>query len=86
MAVLSKELVKECKERLLETKMEILNRVKANAETLVNTTSEKGGDETDVAVRNLAENEAVFAQERMGFQLQEIELALSRIEEGTYGI
>ena len=86
MSVLTKELVQECKQKLLETKMEILNRVKETAQNLVNTTQEKGGDETDIAVRNLAESEAVATQERLGFQLREIELALSRINEGTYGI
>lgn len=86
MSTLTEELIKECKQKLLETKMEILNRVRENAANLISTTSEKGGDETDVAVRNLAENEAVATQERLGFQLKEIELALSRIEQGTYGI
>ena len=86
MGSLSADVVKKCKSKLLETKMDLLNRVKNNELNLARAGDERGGDETDVAVRNLAEDEAVMNQERMRFQLREIEIALAKIEEGSYGI
>jgi DnaK suppressor protein len=44
------------------------------------------GDEVDQTVAQLAENHFLISQERMRNQLLEIELALSRIENGTYGV
>ncbi len=76
--------VKECKKRLLAAKMDILNRVKDSRRDLH--FEDKGGDEADQTVRVLAEAETLTLQERMRDQLLEIELALSRIESGAYGI
>jgi DnaK suppressor protein len=78
------EVIKKCRQRLMEAKMDILNRVRDSRQNLV--IEEKGGDEGDQTMRILAESEFLNAQERLRRQLVEIELALSRIQGGTYGI
>ncbi len=84
MALMSKELIEECKSKLLAAKMEILNRVKDTRKDLF--IEEKGGDEADQTMRILAESETLQMHERMRRQLLEIEHALGRIENGTYGV
>ena len=79
-----RNLLGECKRRLLETKADILNRVKETRRDLYS--DEKGGDEADQTVRVLAESETLSMHERLRQQLLEIEFALARIESGTYGI
>ncbi len=78
------KLVAECKRRLIEAKTDLLNRVRDTRRDLH--FEDKGGDEADQTVRVLAEAETLSNHERMRSQLLEIELALSRIENGTYGI
>ena len=78
------KLVLECKRRLLAVKMELLNRVKDTRRDLH--FEDKGGDDADQTVRVLAEAETLTLHDRMRSQLLEIELALSRIDAGTYGI
>lgn len=77
-------LVGECKKRLIDAKTDLLNRVRQTRNDLH--FEDKGGDEADQTVRILAEAETLSLQERLRGQLLEIELALSRIENGTYGI
>lgn len=77
-------LIEECKRRLLTAKMDLLNRVKDARRDLH--FEDKGGDEADQTVRVLAEAETLTLHERLRSQLLEIELALSRIESGTYGV
>jgi DnaK suppressor protein len=84
MAQINSKLVEECKQKLLKTKAEILNRVKETRNDLNN--DEKGGDEADQTVRVLAEAEILSFHERLRFQLLEIESALGRISNNTYGI
>ncbi len=84
MAHVEAKLLGECKRRLLTAKMEILNRVKDTRRELH--FEDKGGDEADQTVRVLAEAETLTLHERLRSQLLEIELALSRLESGTYGI
>jgi DnaK suppressor protein len=78
------KLVAECKRRLLTAKADLLNRVRDARQDLH--FEDKGGDEADQTVRVLAEAETLSMHERLRSQLLEIELALSRIENGTYGI
>ena len=82
--VIEKNLVDQCRKKLLSSKDEILNRVKDNRSQLNN--EERGGDEADQTVRTLAEGEALRMNERLRTQLVEIEMALGRIENGTYGV
>ena len=84
MAEVESKLVQECKRRLLTAKTDILNRVKDTRKELQ--FEDKGGDEADQTVRVLAEAETLTLHDRLRSQLLEIELALSRIQSGTYGI
>jgi DnaK suppressor protein len=84
MKVLQAALVLECKRKLLETKKELLNRVLSVRKDLY--FEEKGGDEADQTARVLAEGETLTLQERLQTQLLEIEQALARIENGTFGV
>ena len=84
MAQISEVLMKECKSKLLQAKAELLNRVKEARSEFTN--DDKGGDEADQTVRVLAEAEMLSQNERLRTQLLEIESALGRIQNGTYGI
>ncbi len=86
MSQLSAELVEKCRKKLLEAKTDILNRVKESRQDLYNTEDGKGGDEGDQTMRALAEAEFLSRAERLRKQLMEIETALSRIDNGIYGI
>ncbi|MCC7402839.1 MAG: TraR/DksA family transcriptional regulator [Bdellovibrionales bacterium] len=85
MTNLPKDLVTKCRQKLLEAKAELLNRVK-EARMDLHTTEDRGGDEGDQTMRALAESEFLSMTERLRKQLMEIEIALSRIESGSYGI
>lgn len=78
------DLVHRCREKLLQTKAEILNRVETTRLQLNN--DDRGGDEADQTVRVLAEGEVLRMHDRLRQQLVEIEMALGRIESGSYGI
>jgi len=79
-------LIDQCKEKLVQAKTEILNRVRESRQDLYNNDDSKGGDEGDQTVRALQESEFLSMHERLRRQLMEIEMALGRIENGTYGI
>lgn len=81
---ISETLVAECRHKLLDTKQDILNRVK-EARLNLDQNVEKGGDEGDQTVRVLAEQEFLSMHERLRSQLMEIESALARIENGSFG-
>lgn len=83
MATIDRELIEKCRAKLLETKAQILNRVREARRDL--TIEDKGGDEADQTMRVLAESETLSLHERLRSQLLEIESALARIEAGTYG-
>lgn len=84
MPVISAKLVEECRQKLLKAKGEILNRVREARLNLDN--EDKGGDEGDQTVRVLAEAEFLNMHERLRGQLMEIESALARVENGSFGI
>lgn len=77
-------LVEECRAKLLQVRMDILNQVKDVRNDL--TSDDKGGDEADQTVRVLAEAEFLNRHERLRNQLMEIDAALGRIETGTFGV
>jgi DnaK suppressor protein len=77
-------IIKECRAKLVQVKSDILNRVKESRHDLHN--EDKGGDEADQTVRVLAEAEFLSRHERLRSQLSEIESALGRIENGTFGV
>ncbi len=80
----SEKLVTECRSKLLNSKQDILNRVK-EARLNLDQNEEKGGDEGDQTSRVLAEQEFLSMHERLRHQLMEIESALARIENGSFG-
>lgn len=80
---ISEQLVSECRQKLIQAKTDILNRVKEARLNLDN--DDKGGDEADQTVRVLAEAEFLNMHERLRSQLFEIESALGRIENGSFG-
>ena len=86
MVIYSVEFVEECRQNLLKEKMRLMNMSRSNHERLRKNSIERGGDETDQAVKSLIESEVVNAQKRIRHQLYEIEVALAKIFEGTYGI
>lgn len=81
---ISAKLVDECKRKLLQSKTDLMNRVKEARMNLVD--DDKGGDEADQTVRVLAEAEFLNMQDRLRSQLMEIESALARIENGSFGL
>lgn len=86
MTMIPEGLMKECRQKLLQQKAEILNRVKEARNDLTNSEDGKGGDEADQSARVLAEVEFLTQQERLRNQLMEIENALARMENGTFGV
>ncbi len=80
----TEKVIKECREKLMKTKMDLLNRVKEAREKL--DLGEKGGDEADQTMRLLAEQEMLNLNDRLRSQLFEIESALARIESGAFGL
>lgn len=85
MTMISKDLVAECRKRLLFMKEDLLNRARA-AHHEFSASEKMSGDEADQTVALLAENSFLTNQERLRTQLLEIEFALGRIERGQFGI
>jgi len=85
MSNLPNNLITKCRQKLLDTKAELLNRVR-EARMGLNTSEERGGDEGDQTMRALAESEVLNMTDRHRKKLMEIEIALSRMECGTYGV
>lgn len=79
----TEKFISECREKLLITKAELLNRVKETRGKLDQ--FEKGGDEADQTMRLLAEQEMLNLTDRLRSQLLEVESALGRMESGAYG-
>ncbi len=86
MGHLPEKVVKECKRKLIDTKMSLLNRVRNSRDALSEMESGDGGDEADQTNRILQESEFINQQDRLRTQLMEIEAALSRIESGGFGV
>jgi DnaK suppressor protein len=82
---LTLDLVSECRKKLVSMRQEILNRVRL-AQLDFGHVEKSSGDEVDQTVAQLEENHFLITQERMRTQLFEIDQALARIENGTYGI
>ena len=80
---ITEKVIKDCRDKLLKSKMDLLNRVKEAREKL--DLGEKGGDEADQTMRLLAEQEMLNLNDRLRNQLYEIESALGRIENGSFG-
>lgn len=85
MSLVTDALINECRTKLLESRTEILNRVR-RARGEFEMLDRSGGDEADQTMSQLAENDYLSSQTRLMELLLEIDLALARIDQGIYGI
>lgn len=85
-ANLTGHLIEECKARLLRTKQELINRSSRIMAEYQNRDRAGGGDEADQSAAVLEEYQFLTTQERLRYQIMEIDAALGRIERGNYGI
>jgi len=81
----SNQLVQECKQKLLVMKSDLLNRIRMSQAEFISQ-EKASGDEIDQAVAQLAEDSFLISQDRLRRQILEIEFALSRIQNGSFGI
>jgi DnaK suppressor protein len=84
-SLLSDALVRECRMKLIETRQDILNRVRSSRAEF-ETLDKSGGDEADQTMSLIAEHDFLASQQRLSQLLLEVDLALSRIENGSYGV
>lgn len=82
---LTETLVRECRVKLLESRQDILNRVRS-ARSEFEMLDKAGGDEADQTMALLAEHDFLASQQRLTELLVEIDFALARIDNGSYGI
>ena len=78
------EIVRKCREQLLRMKADLLNRINQKWDHSVQ--EKMQGDEVDQTSLQSAENLFAIQQERVREQLLEVEMALARIQKGTFGI
>ena len=78
-------LLKDCRKKLVETRQDILNRVRA-ARAEFGTLDKTGGDDADLTMSLIAEQDFLASQQRLTELLMEIDFALARVDSGTYGI
>jgi DnaK suppressor protein len=78
-------LIQACKQRLIQMKGDVLNRFRAQ-KLEVSAIEKMLGDEVDQSTAQQQEDHFILNQNRLKFLLLEIELALQRIENGSYGI
>ena len=84
MAKIPSEIEQECKALLLKKKTELIHRAfQYRADYMAR---DNGSDEGDQSQAILAENSFLNAQNRLRALLLEVEQALARIENGTYGV
>ncbi len=83
MAKSRKKVFEECKIKLLESREDIINQLQAQRGEFA---SEISGDEGDIAQTLQSQNSTISYRENMVARLREIDEALGRIEEGSYGV
>lgn len=82
---LSEKTIQACRTKLLTLKQDMLNQMRTSASHF-NQLDKSRGDESDLSAAHQEEHNFLIAQNRMKIQLFEIESALGRIENGTYGL
>ncbi len=82
--MVSTKTLETCKQKLLAFKADLLNQIQ-NAKDAFILVDKSHGDESDLALAHQEEHNFLITQNRMKSQLLEIESALSRMEQGTYG-
>ncbi len=78
-----KKLYEQCRKLLLEKRQEILNNLRSMDSSL---TQQFSGDEADMAQVQIEQNSSLVQRERANHLLREVDAALSRIDNETYGI
>jgi DnaK suppressor protein len=73
-----------CKLKLLTFKADLLNQIQSANDNFI-LVDKSHGDESDLALAHQEEHQFLITQNRIKSQVLEIELALSRMEQGTYG-
>ena len=81
----AKELEK-FKKTLLSQKEELLNNTRRMIKEEAQHSPDDLADETDLAVSEVSQNLALRLRDRERILLQKIEVALSKIQNGTYGV
>jgi DnaK suppressor protein len=76
-------LFEECKRKLLKTREESMNGLKALNPSLA---TEMVGDEADLASAHISQTQALNQRDKLMAKIKEIDEALARMENGTYGI
>jgi len=77
--------IAEIKRRLLTHKADLINRLRLHSQE-IKTGFDLSGDEIDQTNAVMTENTLLSFQQKIREQLMEIESALGRIEQGTFGI
>ena len=75
-------LITECRKRLIKTRQDLMNGLSSREDIAVM----NGGDEADQAADFQRKAAALAMRESSLRQLKEIDAALARIEDGTYGV
>ena len=83
---LTKEQIEELRRILLQKKKETLERIENFLKDSSLKVSSNVGDEIDVADREMERQRQISLREKESEYLKQIEYALRKIEEGTYGI
>lgn len=84
MGSVPKDVVLECTLKLKQMRSDLLNRMRSSHSDLLNL--DVGGDEADQTVRQLTENSQLAQRNLWRERLLEIEMALARIETGSFGL
>lgn len=74
-----------CKQKLLTSKADLMNRARQAAQDF-NQIDKASGDEIDQSAAHQEEHTFLVNQNRIKEQIMEIDFALARIQQGTYGI
>ncbi len=82
---INQDIIIICKGKLIAMKQDLLNRIR-NLKSEFAMLDKISGDEIDQTVAHVSENQYLIIQDRIRNQLLEIEFALARIENGTFGI
>lgn len=83
---LDQQTVQECRKKLLLKRAEVHNRFQSARIQFIESDRRASGDEMDQTNQQLEEHSFLVNQDRLRTHLLEIEMALSRIENGMYGI
>lgn len=83
-----KEIIEKCRQKLLQLREETLLQIQETRQYLIAGADHAAtsGDEADQSSKILTEAQWLTRSERLRHQLLEIEQALSRIQNGTFGI